>query len=66
MGKNSIGKGGEVGMILELTTHEQIVLLGLLEDLSQADDTKEVYDLQDRIAIKSIIQKLGGTYFGNL
>lgn len=53
-------------MILELTTHEQIVLLGLLEDLSQADDTKEVYDLQNRIAIKSIIQKLGGTCFGNL
>lgn len=53
-------------MILELTEMEHIVLLGILEDKSQEDDVREVYPIQDRIAIKSIIQKLGGTFFGNL
>lgn len=53
-------------MILELTEKEQVILLGLLEDESQEDDIKDAYPVQDRIAIKSIIQKLGGTYFGNL
>lgn len=51
-------------MILELTENEQITLLGLLEDISQEDDVNEAYSIQARIAIKSIIQKLGGTYFG--
>ena len=59
-------KVGEVGMILELTENEQITLIGLLEDISQEDDVNEVYSIQARIAIKSIIQKLGGTYFGKL
>lgn len=54
------------GMILELTEKEQIVLLGLLEDTAQEDDIKETYPIQDRIALKSIIHKLGGTYFGAL
>ena len=53
-------------MILELTEIEQIVLLGLLEDISQEDDVNEVYAIQARIAIKDIIQKLGGTYFGTM
>lgn len=53
-------------MILELTENEQITLIGLLEDISQADDVNEVFPIQTRIAIKSIIQKLGGTYFGKL
>lgn len=53
-------------MILELTEIEQIVLLGLLEDISQEDDVNEVYSIQARIAIKGIIQKLGGTYFGTM
>lgn len=53
-------------MILELTENEQITLIGLLEDISQEDDVNEVYPIQTRIAIKGIIQKLGGTYFGNL
>ena len=51
-------------MILELTENEQITLLGLLEDISQAADINEVFPIQQRIALKSIIQKLGGTYFG--
>jgi len=51
-------------MILELTENEQITLLGLLEDISQAEDINEVFMIQQRIALKSIIQKLGGTYFG--
>jgi len=51
-------------MILELTEKEQIMLLGLLEDISQAEDINEVFPIQQRIALKSIIQKLGGTYFG--
>ena len=53
-------------MILELTEKEQIVLIGLLEDKSQEDDIRDAYPVQDRIAIKSIIRKLGGTYFGNM
>ena len=56
--------GGEVGMILELTENEQITLLGLLEDISQEQDINEAFPIQARIAIKSIIQKLGGTFFG--
>ena len=52
--------------LLELTEIEKIVLLGLLEDISQEDDINEVYSIQTRIAIKSIIQKLGGTYFGKM
>lgn len=59
-------KAGEVGMILELTENEQLTLLGLLEDISQAEDINEVFPIQARIAIKSIIQKLGGTYFGTM
>ena len=55
-----------MGMILELTENEQITLLGLLEDISQVEDINEVFPIQARIAIKSIIQKLGGTYFGKL
>ena len=55
-----------MGMILELTEIEKIVLLGLLEDISQEDDVNEVYSIQARIAIKDIIQKLGGTYFGTM
>ena len=53
-------------MILELTEHEQITLLGILEDLSQAEDINVVFPAQSRIAIKSIMQKLGGTYFGKI
>lgn len=53
-------------MILELTENEQITLIGLLEDISQEDDVNEAYSIQTRIAIKSIIQKLGGTFFGKL
>ena len=53
-------------MILELTGIEQIVLLGLLEDISQWDNVNEVYSIQARNAIKDIIQKLGGTYFGTM
>ena len=51
-------------MVLELTEIEKTVLLGLLEDLSQENDVNEAYSIQARIAIKDIIQKLGGTYFG--
>jgi hypothetical protein len=53
-------------MILELTEKEQTVLLGLLEDISQAEDVNNVFPVQDRIALISIIQKLGGTYFGKI
>ena len=53
-------------MILELTEHEQVILLGILEDLSQEEDVKDAFTVQDRIAIKTIISKLGGTYFGKL
>ena len=53
-------------MILELTEMEQNVLIGILEDESQEEDVRDVYTIQDRIAIKSIILKLGGTFFGNL
>ena len=53
-------------MILELTENEQITLIGLLEDISQEDDVNEAYPIQTRIAIKSIIQKLGGTFFGTM
>ena len=51
-------------MVLELPEIEKIVLLGLLEDISQEDDINEAYPIQARITIKDIIQKLGGTYFG--
>ena len=63
---SALWKVGEVGMILELTEKEQVLLLGLLEDKAQEDDIRDSYPIQDRITIKSIIQKLGGTYFGNL
>ena len=53
-----------VGMILDLTEIEKIVLLGLLEDIAQAEDVNEACPIQTRVAIKGIIQKLGGTYFG--
>ncbi len=53
-------------MILILTAEEYSILLGLLEDISQAEDIHDALPVQDRIAIKSIIQKLGGTYFGKL
>ena len=59
-------KGGEAGMILMLTAEEWSILLGLLEDAAQSDDVNEVYPIQTRIAIKGIIQKLGGTYFGTM
>lgn len=59
-------KVGEVGMILALNADEWTTLLGLLEDISQEDDVNEAYPIQTRIAIKSIIQKLGGTYFGTM
>ena len=55
-----------MGMILMLTAEEWSILLGLLEDISQEDDVNEVYPIQTRIAIKDIIQKLGGTYFGTM
>lgn len=51
-------------MILELTEKEQITLLGLLEDIAQAEEVNDAFPIQQRIAIKSIIQKLGGTFFG--
>lgn len=53
-------------MILELTVYEQITLLGILEDIAQAEDVNVILSIQTRIAIKSIIQKLGGTYYGKL
>ena len=53
-------------MILKLTEQESNILLGLLEDVSQADDIQDAFPIQYRIALKSIIQKLGGTYFGKL
>ena len=53
-------------MILMLTADEWSILLGILEDISQADDIHDVFPLQFRIAIESIIKKLGGTYFGKL
>ena len=53
-------------MILELTENEQISLLGVLEDLSQEDDIEEWMQFETRISVVSIIQKLGGTYFGKL
>ena len=53
-------------MILALNADEWTTLLGLLEDISQEDDVNEAYPIQTRIAIKSIIQKLGGTYFGTM
>ena len=58
--------GGEVGMILILTEEEYSILLGLLEDIAQAEDVHDALPVQYRIAVKSIIQKLGGTYFGKL
>jgi len=53
-------------MVLELTESEQISLLGVLEDLSQEDGIEEWMQFETRIAIKEIIRKLGGTYFGHL
>lgn len=53
-------------MLLILTAEEYSILLGLLEDISQEDDVNEAYPIQTRIAIKDIIQKLGGTYFGTM
>ena len=53
-------------MLLLLTADEYSVLLGLLEDTTQADDIEDAYSVKDRMIIKSIIKKLGGTYFGNL
>ena len=53
-------------MILELTENEQISLLGVLEDLSQEDGIEEWIQFETRIAVVSIIKKLGGTYFGKL
>ena len=53
-------------MILILTAEEWSILLGLLEDVSQAEDVLDALPVNYRIAIKSIIQKLGGTYFGKL
>lgn len=50
-------------MIVELTENEQITLLGLLEDIAQAEDVNNVLMIHQRIALSSIIQKLGGTYF---
>ena len=53
-------------MILMLTADEWSTLLGILEDIVQADDIHDAFPIQSRIAIESIIQKLGGTYFGKL
>lgn len=43
-----------------------VLLLGILEDLSQEDDVNDAFTIQERIVIKAIIRKLGGTYFGKL
>lgn len=53
-------------MILTLTEEECLILLGLLEDLCQENDIQEALSIRYRTALKSIIQKLGGTYFGKL
>lgn len=53
-------------MILELTENEQTTLIGLLEDIAQAEEVNEVFTIQQRIAILSIIYKLGGTFFGRM
>lgn len=53
-------------MILTLTAEEYSILLGLLEDISQANDIQDALPIQYRTALKSIIQKLGGTYFGKM
>ncbi len=53
-------------MILELSEREKNLLLGLLEDLSQEDDITDVFTFEERLIIKSIIIKLGGSYFGKL
>ena len=53
-------------MIIELTKNEQIMLLGLLEDIAQAENINTAFPIQARIEIISIIQKLGGTYFGKI
>lgn len=53
-------------MLLILTAEEYSILLGLLEDISQAEDILDAPPVQYRMALKSIIQKLGGTYFGKL
>ena len=53
-------------MIIELTKNEKIILLGLLEDIAQAEDVNKVFPIDQRFAIVSIIQKLGGSFFGKL
>ena len=53
-------------MILMLTAEECSILLGLLEDISQANDIQDALPIRYRTALKSIIQELGGTYFGKL
>ena len=53
-------------MTLYLTEDEQTVLLGILEDLSQEEDIYDFCCEKSRKAIKEIIVKLGGTYFGKL
>ena len=53
-------------MLLILTAEEYSILLGLLEDISQAEDIHDALPVQYRMALKSIIQKLGGAYFGKL
>lgn len=53
-------------MILTLTAEEYSILLGLLEDICQENDIQEALSIRYRAALKSIIQKLGGTYFGKL
>ncbi len=53
-------------MIIELTENEQITLLGLLEDIAKEDAVNNAFSIKQSIALSSIIQKLGGTYFGKL
>lgn len=53
-------------MIIELTVYEQITLLGILEDIANVEDVNALLDIRTMIAIKSIIQKLGGSYFGKI
>ena len=53
-------------MILTLTAEEHSILLGLLEDISQANDIQDALPILYSMVLKSIIQKLGGTYFGKL
>ncbi len=53
-------------MLLILTEEECSILLGLLEDIAQSEDVCDALPVQYMMALKSIIQKLGGTYFGKL